>query len=381
VSDGLLTSENAATVAIEVSGLGAPPSGAWPDSFTVNEDAPLTIAAPGVLTNDGDRCSPPFTAELVSAPLRGTLRLNPNGGFDYTPSANFNGTDSFAYRARDGIFVSETAWVTLHVRPVNDPPVFALNLGNDFVFDDDGGPQRVEHFLTNRSAGPGEEEQALTLSVTTDRQDLFAQQPAMDETGALTFTPARNVRGTARISVVLMDGGGTSDGGVDASAPQTFTIGIQKPHPWHNTVVLAAPLAGALDVDQDGSIAPIDAVLVINFLNGEQTKVVSLDASIGGPSGMGAPNAFIDTAGGVDGRGDNFVSPLDAIVVINWLNANASARSTSGGAGPPSATSGAEGERSESRAADASNLGAIDSLMEALATAAASKAKRRRSGN
>ena len=127
-----------------------------------------------------------------------------------------------------------------------------------------------------------------------------------------------------------MDDGGTANGGVDAQATQTFTITIQKPHPWHNTVVVAAPLVGALDVNGDGSISPIDAVLVINFLNGEQTKLVPLDASIGGPNGMGAATAFIDTGGGTNGRGDNFVSPLDAILVINWLNTDASARSTSG---------------------------------------------------
>ena len=189
VSDGTATSASAATVTIAVYGLGAPPSGAMPDSFTVNEDAPLTIAAPGILTNDGDRCSPPLTAELVSAPLRGTLMLNPNGGFDYTPNADFNGIDSFTYRARDGFLFSNTAQVAIHVQPVNDPPVFTINPGQDFVFDDDVGPQRVEHFLTNRSAGPSEQSQRLSLSVTNDRQDLFAQQPAIDGTGALTFTP------------------------------------------------------------------------------------------------------------------------------------------------------------------------------------------------
>ena len=95
---------------------------------------------------------------------------------------------------------------------------------------------------------------------------------------------------------------------------------------------------------------------------------------------MRAATAFVDTAGGTDGRGDNFVSPIDAILVINWLNANASAQSTSG-AGSASASIGGEGERSEHPAADASDLWAIDSMMEALATDAASKAKRRRNRN
>ena len=39
---------------------------------------------------------------LASGPSHGTLTLNANGSFTYTPAANFNGSDSFTYRASDG---------------------------------------------------------------------------------------------------------------------------------------------------------------------------------------------------------------------------------------------------------------------------------------
>ena len=40
----------------------------------------------------------------------------------------------------------------------------------------------------------------------------------------LTYTPAANANGSATITLVLKDDGGTANGGVDTSAPQSFTI-------------------------------------------------------------------------------------------------------------------------------------------------------------
>jgi hypothetical protein len=49
--------------------------------------------------------------------------MNSDGSFTWTPPANFNGTDSFTYRASDGLLTSAITTVTLNVLPVNDPPV------------------------------------------------------------------------------------------------------------------------------------------------------------------------------------------------------------------------------------------------------------------
>ena len=53
----------------------------------------------------------------------GTLTLNANGSFTYTPAANYNGTDTFTYRASDGTATSNLATVTLTITAVNDAPV------------------------------------------------------------------------------------------------------------------------------------------------------------------------------------------------------------------------------------------------------------------
>src|SRR5207244_8102189 len=93
------------------------------DSYATTEDTPLTVAAPGVLVNDSDIDSSTITAVKTSNPSHGTVTLNADGSFIYTPAANYNGTDSFTYRARDGALGSATATVTITVRAVNDAPV------------------------------------------------------------------------------------------------------------------------------------------------------------------------------------------------------------------------------------------------------------------
>ena len=62
--------------------------------------------------------------------------------------------------------------------------------------------------------------------VTADNAALFAVQPAIAASGTLTYTPAPNANGSASVTVKLHDNGGVADGGVDTSAPQTFTIAI-----------------------------------------------------------------------------------------------------------------------------------------------------------
>jgi VCBS repeat-containing protein len=94
------------------------------DSYSTNEDTTLNVAAPGVLTNDTDVEGDTLTAVVDSSPSHGTLTLNSDGSFSYTPAANYNGADSFTYHANDGAADSNIATVSLTINPVNDAPAF-----------------------------------------------------------------------------------------------------------------------------------------------------------------------------------------------------------------------------------------------------------------
>ena len=91
------------------------------DAATTAEE---TAVSGNVLTNDTDvDAGTTLTATLVASPANGTVTLASNGGFTYTPNANFNGTDSFTYTASDGTAASNVATVTITVTAVNDAPV------------------------------------------------------------------------------------------------------------------------------------------------------------------------------------------------------------------------------------------------------------------
>jgi VCBS repeat-containing protein len=92
------------------------------DQYTVTANQTLTVAAPGVLSNDTDFLDSPLTAIQKSAPAHGSLSLNSSGAFQYIPNAGYSGTDSFTYQATDGILTSNTATVTI---TVNAPPTVA----------------------------------------------------------------------------------------------------------------------------------------------------------------------------------------------------------------------------------------------------------------
>jgi hypothetical protein len=86
------------------------------DSYSVVEGTPLVVAAPGVLANDTGG-NGPLTATKVTGPANGTLALNSDGSFTYTPNSGFTGTDTFTYTATDGQSVSSPATVSITVTP------------------------------------------------------------------------------------------------------------------------------------------------------------------------------------------------------------------------------------------------------------------------
>ena len=61
-------------------------------------------------------------AIIDASPTDGTLALNSDGSFAYTPFADFFGDDTFTYTAFDGDASSTAATVTITVLPLNDPP-------------------------------------------------------------------------------------------------------------------------------------------------------------------------------------------------------------------------------------------------------------------
>jgi len=243
------------------------------DSYSMNEDTGLIVIAPGVLANDTDADGDRLTALLASGPSHGTLTLNPDGSLRYVCAPGFNGTDTFTYRASDGQAQSGIATVTIRVNPVNDPPSFTK--GPNQLVNQDSGPQTVTNWATHISAGaPDEAGQTLTFILTNDTIALFSVQPAITPDGTLSYTPAPHAYGVAHVTAVLKDNGGTANGGMDTSAPQSFTITVNAfpivniVEPTNNTVFIApASITVIADAhDPDGMISQVQILQSTNRL-------------------------------------------------------------------------------------------------------------------
>jgi len=108
----------AALVALTVSPAGASPARhqnpglrARSDGYTVRAGRSTTIGAGrGVLSNDAGR---PLNVVANGAPAHGSVTVDPNGGFSYTPEAGFHGRDSFTYTASDAVQV-----YSMHLPPL-----------------------------------------------------------------------------------------------------------------------------------------------------------------------------------------------------------------------------------------------------------------------
>ena len=122
-SDGKNDS-NIATVSIAIGGTNTPPV-AVNDSYSVPEGGALNIGAKaGVLANDTDKENDTLTADLVRKPAYGTLTLNGDGSFAYAHDGSETTSDSFTYKANDGVADSyNLGTVAIVVGAVNDTPV------------------------------------------------------------------------------------------------------------------------------------------------------------------------------------------------------------------------------------------------------------------
>jgi CSLREA domain-containing protein len=186
------------------------------DNYGTNEDAPLIIAAPGLLSNDTDSDNDVISATLVTAPAHGALTLAPNGAFSYIPHANYYGQDSFSYQVGDGSLISASAAVTLTVLSVNDPPIAATDSASTTM--DTALTIPVALLLSNDTDLEGD-----ALSISDVRGNSARGGRVMLDGGSVVYTPPAHFSGADSLIYTLSD----SNGGT-ASGTVTITIGMRR---------------------------------------------------------------------------------------------------------------------------------------------------------
>ena len=145
-----------------------------------------------------------------------------------TLQSDSSGTSDIMIRATDsgGLSVEDTFTIT--VTSVNDVPVFVA--GANQTIDENSGAQTVTSWATGINPGAANEGgQILSFNISTDNDALFEIGPTVDPvTGTLTYTPAADSFGVASVTIRLSDDGGTTNGGIDTSADQVFTITVEE---------------------------------------------------------------------------------------------------------------------------------------------------------
>lgn len=314
------------------------------DRYATLEDNALVVsAADGVLRNDTDPDNipgvhqDPMGAVLVTGPAHGTLVLNSDGSFVYTPDANYNssydpvtkqvnpGPDSFTYTTSDGQLTSAPVTVTLGVTPVNDAPT--------------GSPG-----LTAALTGAN----SITLTTSAGSLSDVDGIPATGP-GAVAFTWERSATGLGGYTTVT---GATTTTlaltvPVNTAAPSyydavaTYTdLGGTRTSVASETKAMIGTRGGDLLADTVGSGETLKPVSILAGLSGNDTYVVT-HAGVTIMENTGGGNDTVETSLTsyvLDAQVENLSTILpahggtDAAAPLSWIG-NALANTITTGAG------------------------------------------------
>jgi VCBS repeat-containing protein len=185
----------------------------------------------GILANDIGNA--PLTSTLVTGTTNGTVNLNLDGTFLYTPNQNFNGADSFTYSAVDNTGTSTPATVTINIQPANDPPVAS---DNDYSVEEDTTLNvDVPQFgLLNNDTDIDIDTLTAALvanaangSVSINLNGTFTYVPNQDFSGTDTFTYTANDASLAsNIATVTINVTPVND--APTTSPDSYTTFLNK---------------------------------------------------------------------------------------------------------------------------------------------------------
>ena len=127
--------------------------------------------------------------------------MGQDANLTYTPKANYYGSDSFTFKANDGVADSNTATVSIKVDSVNDKPVVS---GQSLSVNED-------ETVTITLQGSDEDKDDLTFTVLSQPKN-----GALSGTGAnLTYTPKANYYGSDSFTFKANDGVADSNTATD----------------------------------------------------------------------------------------------------------------------------------------------------------------------
>ncbi|WP_258186887.1 MULTISPECIES: Ig-like domain-containing protein, partial [unclassified Vibrio] len=219
-------------------------------SFTTDEDTPVsgTLSASD---EDGDSLS--FSKSIE--PSNGTVVIDENGDWTYTPNENYNGNDSFTVEVSDGQGGTDTLTVNVGVTPVNDTPTL-VDSNSDPLGDSVAVTTDEDTSVSGSLSASDGDNDSLSFSKGSEPSNGSV---TVDENGNWTYTPNADYNGSDSFTVVVSDGQGGTD-------TLTVNVGV-VPSPTINDIA---------DVSEEEGDALAFDVTLSNTADTAQTYAFSL---------------------------------------------------------------------------------------------------------
>ncbi|TFG97128.1 tandem-95 repeat protein, partial [Candidatus Thorarchaeota archaeon] len=247
------------------------------DGYTTDEDVPLSVVSPGVLSNDYDPDPlDTVTAILDTSTTHGELIFNSDGSFVYTPNSDWSGSDFFNYSPYDGQLYGSSTTVTITVNSVNDVPV-----ATDDSYTGNEDTEVVGSVLSNDFDIDGDNLQAYLVS-----GPWHGVLTLNSDTGIFTYLPNLNWFGVDSFTYQAYDG-------LEFSNIATVTITIDSVNDvpsllddeftgYEDLVLSGNVLSNDYDVEWDAQIVflvtePLHGVVDLNSATGDFTYLPDSD--------------------------------------------------------------------------------------------------------
>ena len=257
VCDALISQKDCstATVTVTINSVNDVPV-AVNDINSTNEDTPVNGNASTNDTPSGDGGNVWTLVGTNGGATNGTVSMNPDGSYTYTPNANYNGTDVFTYEVCDATPDCSTATVTITINSVNDVPVAV----NDVNSTNEDTPVNGNASSNDTPSGDG----GNVWSLVGTNGGATNGTVTMNANGTYTYTPIANYNGTDVFTYEVCDA--TPDCST-ATVTITITPVNDPPVAVHdakttNENVAVSGTVVSNDTDVDGNLNPTGFTLI-----------------------------------------------------------------------------------------------------------------------
>ena len=271
VTDGILTASSTVLLTVVA---GAPV--AVNHSYGVQAGQVLTVAGPGLLTGAQAADNQPLMTSLVTGAADGTVTVNADGSFSYTPNSGFTGPDSFVYAVSEGN-LNTTATVSLNVHDTNAIPQVS-NVSYVVLHDRALTIPVASGVLASATDTDGDPLTAALVSGSGPSDGTVT----LNSDGSFTYTPNAGFTGTDTFQFVANDGladSGAATATIAVTDPNSPMAGSSSYSIGRNNTLTVTAAAGVLANATDADGDQLTASVVAGHGPSNGTLILSPDGS------------------------------------------------------------------------------------------------------